>query len=51
MKIIDMLTMLAGFAGLGLISYGAWSIYEPSGYIVGGAGLVFWSYYVAKGAA
>lgn len=27
---------VAGLAGVGLISYGAWRIYEPAGFIVGG---------------
>lgn len=27
---------IAGLAGGGLLSYGAWSIYEPAGFIVGG---------------
>lgn len=29
-----------GISGAGLISYGAWSIYEPAGYIVGGILLI-----------
>lgn len=28
---------LAGLAGAGGVSYGAWLIYEPAGFIVGGA--------------
>jgi hypothetical protein len=28
---------LCALAGAGLLSYGAWLIYEPSGFIVGGA--------------
>lgn len=31
---------LAGTAGVALISYGAWLIYEPAGYITGGIMLV-----------
>ncbi len=28
---------VAGLAGAALISYGAWLVYAPAGYIVGGA--------------
>lgn len=28
---------LAGLTGVGLISYGAWQIYPPAGFIVGGS--------------
>lgn len=31
---------LAGFAGAGLISYGAWLIYQPAGFLVGGGLLI-----------
>jgi hypothetical protein len=31
---------VAGFAGAGFISYGSWLIYEPAGFLVGGALLI-----------
>lgn len=31
---------LAGLGGVGLVSYGAWLIYPPAGFIVGGAMLI-----------
>ncbi len=30
------LSDLCGLTGAGLVSYGAWLVYEPAGYIVGG---------------
>lgn len=36
----EILVDLAGVAGAGAIAYGAWAIYEPVGFIVGGAMLV-----------
>ncbi len=30
----------AGLAGAGLIAYGAWQVYHPAGFIVGGVLLV-----------
>ena len=33
---LDLLRELAGIAAVGLIAYGAWLIYEPAGFIVGG---------------
>ncbi len=35
-KIPDLLRDVAGLAAVGLISYGAWLVYEPAGYITGG---------------
>jgi hypothetical protein len=37
---IDMDDLLY-FGGLGLVSYGAWTIYDPAGFIVAGVGLLF----------
>lgn len=31
------LSDLCALAGAGLVSYGAWLVYEPTGFIVGGA--------------
>jgi len=36
----DLVRDLIGLAGLALIAYGAWLIYEPAGFIVGGLLLV-----------
>lgn len=36
----DLVRDLIGLAGLALIAYGAWLIYEPAGFIVGGVLLV-----------
>jgi len=40
-----------GFAGLASTAYGAWLIYHPAGFIVGGViatGAVFWHARVSK---
>ena len=36
----QILADLAGIAGAGLSAYGAWLIYPPAGFIVGGALLI-----------
>jgi hypothetical protein len=36
----DLVRDLAGLGGVALIAYGAWLIYPPAGYIVGGVLLV-----------
>jgi hypothetical protein len=38
----------AGLAGCGLVSYGAWLIYDPAGFIVGGLVLVVGAFMSAK---
>ena len=35
-KIPDLLRDIAGIIAVAMISYGAWLVYEPAGYIVGG---------------
>lgn len=40
---------LAGMGGLGAISYGAWLIYQPAGFIVAGALVVAIRYLAARG--
>ncbi|WP_431861395.1 hypothetical protein [Azospirillum sp.] len=37
---LAVLSDLCGLIGAGLVSYGAWLVYEPAGYIVGGAMLL-----------
>lgn len=39
---------LVGFAGAGLISYGAWLIYVPAGFLVGGILLMAFSMLVGR---
>lgn len=40
---------LAGLGGVGLVSYGAWLIYPPAGYIVGGSLLIVGALLLALG--
>jgi hypothetical protein len=50
MKLLPaILTDLAGLVGVGLAAYGAWLIYEPAGFIVGGALLIAGALLVSRG--
>ena len=40
---------LAGLCGVGLVSYGAWLIYPPAGFIVGGSLLIVGALLAAVG--
>jgi len=40
---------IAGLSGVGLVSYGAWLIYPPAGFIVGGCLLIVGVLLVALG--
>ncbi len=40
---------LAGLSGVGLVSYGAWLIYPPAGFIVGGSLLILGALLLALG--
>ena len=40
---------LAGLCGVGLVSYGAWMIYPPAGFIVGGILLIVGALLIALG--
>ena len=51
MSFIDWATLVAGIIGLLSITVGAGMIYLPAGFIVAGAGLLFWSYTVARAMA
>jgi hypothetical protein len=51
MKSLDWATLLAGVAGLGLLTVGAAMIYRPAGFLVSGVGLLAWSYVVARAAS
>jgi hypothetical protein len=39
---------LVGFAGAGLIAYGAWLVYPPAGFIAGGVLVLAGSLLIAK---
>ena len=51
MSFIDWATLVAGIIGLLSIIVGAGMIFLPAGFIVAGAGLLFWSYTVARARA
>ncbi len=40
---------VAGLCGVGLVSYGAWLIYPPAGFIVGGGMLIVGALLLALG--
>ncbi len=40
---------LAGLCGVGLVSYGAWLIYPPAGFIAGGCLLILGAFLLALG--
>ncbi|HHH3609441.1 TPA: hypothetical protein ACPZDQ_003588 [Enterobacter roggenkampii] len=46
--ILTILTPLVGVLGALLLSFGAWMIYPPAGYIAGGLMCLTWSWLVAK---
>jgi len=45
---MNIIVFVIGLIGLAAISFGAWSIYEPAGFIVCGLFLLWWSYMVAS---
>ncbi|EPS1205495.1 TPA: hypothetical protein ACKP07_005035 [Serratia marcescens] len=47
-KIIVISGFIIGLLGVALISFGAWSIYPPAGYIVGGLFALLFSWQTAK---
>lgn len=49
-KFLEVLPDCLGVAGLALISFGAWRIYHPAGYIVGGLCLVGLAYLAQRDA-
>lgn len=51
MSLIDWATLVAGILGLVSITIGAGMIFLPAGFIVAGAGLLAWSYIVARALA
>ena len=40
---------LAGLSGVGLVSYGAWLVYPPAGFIVGGSLMISGALLLALG--
>jgi|GEM_PF-431388 len=44
----NLFTLIIGLLGAAVLSYGAWSIYQPAGYVTGGVLLMFWSYVQAR---
>ncbi|MFB4893323.1 hypothetical protein ACE3K1_00995 [Enterobacter hormaechei subsp. hoffmannii] len=46
--ILTILTPLVGVLGALLLSFGAWMIYPPAGYIAGGVLCLLWSWLMAK---
>ncbi|MCS2162973.1 hypothetical protein MUU47_17965 [Scandinavium sp. H11S7] len=46
--ILTILTPLIGVLGALLLSFGAWMIYPPAGYISGGLLCLSWSWLMAK---
>ncbi|QLY37558.1 hypothetical protein HV164_13990 [Citrobacter freundii] len=46
--ILMILAPLVGVLGALLLSFGAWQIYPPAGFVVGGALCLFWSWMVAR---
>lgn len=46
--ILQILTPLVGVMGALLLSFGAWMIYQPAGYIAGGLLCIVWSWLMAK---
>ena len=40
---------MVGLIGASAVSYGAWLIYQPSAFIVGGVALVAWAALASKG--
>lgn len=49
MTIADAARDIAGFAGCALVTYGAWAIFPPAGFIVGGLILAALSVFGGKG--
>ncbi|HEJ9488050.1 MULTISPECIES: hypothetical protein [Proteus] len=48
MKFLTITALLVGIAGAFLLSWGAWLIYPPIGYICAGLLCLLWSYLVSR---
>jgi hypothetical protein len=51
MKLPEIIADLAGIAGAGLLGWGAYSIYEPAGFIAGGVMLLVGAVLFSRAAA
>ena len=49
MAVPSLVRDLAGLCGVGLVSYGAWMIYPPAGFIAGGILLIVGALLIALG--
>ena len=49
--LISILTFLIGLVGALLVALGAWLVFPPAGYIVGGMLCLVWSYMSARALA
>jgi len=49
--LISILTFLIGLAGALLVAFGAWLVFPPAGYIVGGLLCLVWSFMSARALA
>jgi hypothetical protein len=49
MAVPSLVRDLAGLCGVGLVSYGAWMIYPPAGFITGGLLLIVGTLLIALG--
>ena len=47
---MNILVFVIGLIGLSAATYGAWSIYEPAGFVTCGLFLLWWSYMAASSA-
>ncbi|EBX2363994.1 hypothetical protein B7N92_11810 [Salmonella enterica subsp. enterica serovar Bovismorbificans] len=46
--LLTILAPLVGVVGVLLLSFGAWLIYPPAGFVTAGAACLFWSWLVAR---
>ncbi|KEY58496.1 hypothetical protein [Serratia sp. DD3] len=46
--LITALSVLVGVAGVLLLTYGVWLIYQPAGFVVAGLLCLLWSWLVSK---
>lgn len=49
--LMTIITFLIGLAGALLVAFGAWLVFPPAGYIVGGLLCLVWSYLSARALA
>jgi len=49
--ILTVLSLIVGIVGAFLLSFGAWLIYAPAGYLAGGLLCLLWSWLVSRAIA